>query len=317
MTQKRTFVVAAVALMASAGLATAQNIYRATGGSWNSDSSWVLISGLDPDTHPVAGDTAIIDSGVTITVDSNAAAAVVTVNHSSGVLEIDPTYALTITSGSLTSGIVELDGGTFIINTGAFEVNASTTFRMKGMAPTLEINAQDGFVLKSATSRLEIVDDAFIDGTGSFKGENSNSQVIVNVGNVDGVDVTLTLNPGATMHGAFRFVRDGAGDGFASLDNQGQVKADLVGSQILLEDLDDVFDVSGSCGLSTSNWAVMSGARLRFDISPSANLNGYFYIDGDLFMGSGVSVTSNGKKLVTATPGTISGSGTFTASNCP
>jgi hypothetical protein len=97
---------------------------RSTGGNWSANTSWdsASSSGAGPAGPPVAGDTAIFDSGSTgtITLTANAACAVLNMSGAGGTLAFG-TYTLTV------SGDVTFGGSFTSSSVGGITINAAST----------------------------------------------------------------------------------------------------------------------------------------------------------------------------------------------
>ncbi len=179
------------ALLVAAAPADAETYYSRGTGTWNASNAWYTgscTSGTNDGTYPVAGDTANICSGHTVTVsgaDGTAAAAVVDVANSA-------TAILSIESG----GVLEVSGSVTVNANGVFRFNAGTP-------NTAELKATASGVALDGTFCVTGTGGATLSGSNPTKSfaVGAAATVIFTCGGEVINDTTIVVNGGSLTFG--------------------------------------------------------------------------------------------------------------------
>ncbi len=240
--------------------AQAQTTYYSNGDvTWTATDAWQTgsCSGTAAGAnYPQAGDTAIICTCDTVTLDANATCANTTIQHDATIYDGDSTYVLTITgSGGLeieSYGVLEFDGSGGVTLSGGGEHTVDGVIELKDTGADLTISASN----------------AILRGSGEISGQHASA--VISIGN--GIELTSNLET-IGITGYLEITGDGT---FA---NQGRVYANSAGNTLKIsvatvEDSDNGGTVSGT----NFRWGVnTSGGKLLFS-TDATGLYGDFYV---------------------------------------
>lgn len=298
---------AVTAGLVMAGMANAAGVYVTnSSGAWSNSTIWTLVSGSGGAIPNLAnGDSVTINHDVDVTDSRNA----YQVTVSSGkTLHVTSSGDFTLGAGGGTvNGTVEVTTNFFATASSGSPLTITSTGKilLDGATPRLQVNMADAIVLNSSgTAKIQVDPtpgagpDAYIEGTGSIRGENDADSIEINMSQTD-TDVELRLD-GAKLHGRLTITNGGL-VGPALFDNRGFVVADVAGGTILMDMfLDSVTDTSNGCA-SSSRWqsttACAAGpaapSTLEFDTANASGLVSEFYILGELKIDGVDVITSN------------------------
>ncbi len=209
----------------------------------NPSGNWGNPTSWSPQGVPRCGDTVTIVAGDTITVTN---------------------------AQQVTSAVIQ--GGGHLDITGTSGTPAKLTVCGTG-SPALEIAPTDGLSLTNRHATLAFAESTSIVGAGSLVGQNSDAHIELAPG---GGEVVLTSE--LLIHGALTIRR--TGDGSGTFRNYSEVRADVPGSTITLDESLAAIEDCQPGGMCTclTRWVVAGGA-LRFG-KGATGLKGSFWLDG-------------------------------------
>lgn len=264
----------ALAIQGAAHAAT----YRFTnlagnGGEWNTNLNWLANSG-----HPVAGDTAVINSGLTANITTPAVATIVRVGHDLAAANYNTG------AGTLNIGADLTISNAFTLGTNAY---SGTVFQTAGdvTAVNLNIASNAGFTgtgaytLSSGTLALSAGLAVGTVSTGTFtqSGTTTVSANTINIG-ANGNNSAYTIT-GGTLVANNGFSVAGSGSAPASF-NVGGTAPDIFGASFAVGALGTLKFALGADGVAGINLSselfIAQGAKLIIDGSSYAGGAGAF-----------------------------------------